>query len=135
MAAVLVDVGVAEVGLLDPRVAADHRRVTDGDDLAEVEDPDRVADAHHQVHVVLDHQDAHALGGEVLEQVAEVVGLGLVEARGRLVEQQQPGGAGQAAGQLEQPGGAGGDRVGPVVGVRRDADALEQPVDVGRRTA
>ena len=69
---------------------------------------------------------AAALGGELGEQLAERVGLGLVEARGRLVEQQQLGVAGQAAGQLEQPGGAGRDRVGALVGVRRDADPLEQ---------
>ena len=69
------------------------------------------------------------------EQLAERVGLGLVLARGRLVEQQQLRVAGQAAGQLEQPGGAGRDRVGALVGVRRDADPLEQPVDVGRAPA
>ena len=81
---------------------------------------------------MLDHEDAAALGGQVAEQLAERVGLGLVLARRRLVEQQQLRVAGQAAGQLEQPGGAGRDRVGPLLGVRRDADPLEQPVDVGR---
>ena len=75
---------------------------------------------------------AAALGGQLAQQLAERLGLGLVQARGRLVEQQQPRVAGQAAGQLEQPGGAGRDRVGALVGVRRDADPLEQPVDVGR---
>ena len=55
-------VGVAEVGLLHRGVVADLGRGAGGDDLAEVEDVDLVADRHDQVHVVLDHEDAAALG-------------------------------------------------------------------------
>ena len=46
---------------------------------------------HHERHVVLDEQDAEPVGGEVEQQLAERVGLVLVEARRRLVEQQHLG--------------------------------------------
>ena len=82
-------VGVAEVGLLHAGVVADLGRGAGGDHRAEVEDVDLVADRHHQVHVVLDHEDAAALGGQLAQQLAERLGLGLVLARRRLVEQQQ----------------------------------------------
>ena len=82
---------------------------------------------------MLDHEDAPALGRQVTQQLAERLGLGLVLARRRLVEEQQLRVAGQAPGQLEQPGDPGGDRVGPLVGVRRDPDALEQTVHVAAR--
>ena len=50
------------------------------------------------------------------EQVAELLALGVVEPGRRLVEEEQAGPGGQGAGQLEQPGLAGGQRVGRPVG-------------------
>src|ERR1700716_1968829 len=46
--------GLAEIGLDDRRVIANPRRLTAGDDLAEVEDDDLVGHPHDKVHVVLD---------------------------------------------------------------------------------
>ena len=57
--------------------------------------------------------------------VGEVLGLGLVLAGRRLVEQQQPGPGGQCPPQLDQPGLTGRERVGPHVGHGLEPDALE----------
>ena len=53
----------AEVGGDRPRVVADLRRRAAGDDLAEVEHDDLVADAEHEAHVVVDEQHGHAPSG------------------------------------------------------------------------
>ncbi len=97
----------------------------DGDDLAE---------PHHQRHVVLHDQHGHALVGQPVEDRREAVGLLLVETRCRLVEQQHRGPAGQGPGELQQPGVAGGQRVGPLVGLRRETDTGQQFVGDVRRT-
>src|SRR5437899_5192679 len=85
--------------------------------LAEVEDVDPLADREHQAHVVLHHEDAEvALGDEADEQLGELGALGGVEARRRLVEQEELRPPGQRPGQLHQAALAGGDlRRQPVV--------------------
>ena len=65
---------------------------------------------------MLDQQDRHAGAGQPGRAgVGEGLGLGLVQARRRLVEQQQPRAAGERAAQLDQPGLAGRQLVGPGV--------------------
>ena len=61
---------------------------------------------------MLDQQHRHAGLGQLAEQVAQLLALGVVEARGGLVEQEQARPGGQGAGQFEQAGLAGGQRVG-----------------------
>src|SRR5437763_9379439 len=104
---------LAEVGVADELAVADFGRGAGHEGLAEVEDVDRVADLEDQAHVVLDHEDADAaLGEEVGEEMAEGLALLDVEAGGRLVEEEDPGAAGQGPGQFDQPALAGGDLAG-----------------------
>ena len=80
---------LAEVGRDDGRVGADLGRRAGRDLTAEVEHGDPVADAHHEGHVVLDHEDAEP---PLLRQPAndrrELGRLGCAEPGRRLVEQQ-----------------------------------------------
>ena len=76
--------------------------------------------------------------GQLAQQTSERLGLGLVQARGRLVEQQHPRVGGQRPGQLDEPGLAGGQLVGPDVGhggQRRPGPAPRRPSDRGGRRA
>ena len=73
---------------------------------------------------------ARPSAGESLQQHAERLGLGLVQARGRLVEQQQLRLDRQRARHLEQPGDAGGHRVGALLDVALQPDRLDQLVDL-----
>ena len=98
---------------------------------AEVEDVDVGADPHHELHVVLDEQDAHAALGQLAEQVAELLALRVAQPRGRLVEQEEARPRGQRPGQLEQAGLPGGQGVGRPAGQRRQPDQGEDGVGVG----
>ena len=60
-----------------------------GDLLAEVEDHDLVGDVHHEGHVVLHDEDGDAPAPDQAMSSAEAAGLADVEARGRLVEQEE----------------------------------------------
>ena len=51
----------------------------------------RLGDLAHEVHVMLDGQDRHAVGIELLDDLARGVGLLRRHAGGRLVEQQKLG--------------------------------------------
>src|SRR5947207_1269387 len=65
---------------------------------------DELADVHDQRHVVLDQEDADVgAGAEALEDPADPGGLFGVEARRRLVEQEDPVPAGDRPGQFHQP--------------------------------
>src|SRR5512142_287738 len=80
--------GGAEIGRRHGRVVLDLARGARRDHLPEVEDHDRVADGHHQVHVMLDHHE-RSLGGQVADEPAELGQFALVQAAGGLVEQDQ----------------------------------------------
>ena len=82
--------GAAEIGLDHARVALHLRRRAEGQHLALVHRQHPVGDARDQRHVVLDHQHGDAeLVADVVDPEGHVVGLLDVQARGRLVEQQQ----------------------------------------------
>ena len=86
---------------------------------------------------MLDEQDRRCPSpASRVRSSAKALGLGLVEARGRLVEQQHPGPGGQRPGQLDEAGQAGGQRVGPLRRRRRvEADPVEharRPPSAGR---
>ena len=73
-----------------------------GDLLAVVEHRDPVADAHHDPHVVLDQQDRDPeVAADPADQVGHLARLDGVHPGRRLVEQEQPGVAGERAGDLE----------------------------------
>ena len=119
-------VALAEVGGAHDRVGLHLGGRAERDDLAEVEHVDVVARAHDQAHVVLDEHDREPGGGELDEQLRELRGLRLVEARRRLVEQDHARLGGERAGHLDQALRAGGQAVDALVGHRGEADALDQ---------
>ena len=115
----------AEVGGAD-RVAGAHVGRGALEDLgAEVQHVHVVADVHHQRHVVLHQEDADVpFRHDPGEYRAEAFSLRPVEAGRRLVEQQDVELPGQAAGQLDQP---------PLAGGQRRYRAVGQPGDPGQR--
>src|SRR5262245_40878358 len=81
----------AEVGLDDVRVGPHLGRRALGDLAAEVEHVHAVRDRHHEVHVVLDEEDREVvLLADPSDQAGELPDLLVVQAAGRLVEEQQP---------------------------------------------
>ena len=68
----------AQVGVEHRFVGLNLGRGAAGDHLAEVQHDDPSTHPHHQRHVVLDHQDRHAVGGQLQQKLAEALGLGLV---------------------------------------------------------
>ena len=79
-----------QVGLDDLRVLGHLLRRALGDLAPEVEHDDLVRDPHHHRHVVLDEQDREpVVVADLLDQLAELVDLGVGQAAGRLVEHQQ----------------------------------------------
>src|SRR5438105_5988591 len=93
-----------------PEICRTHQVAVQGvvrgsliDDLAEVQDVDPLADFGDQRHVVLDEEDPHSGFGDVVgENLAEGVGLGGIQPRGRLVQQQELERRGDRPGQLHQ---------------------------------
>ena len=95
-----------------------------GDLLAVVEDEHAVAEAHHELHVVLDQEDRRAVAADVLEQRAQRRGLGGVHSGRRLVEGEQPRIGGERAGDLELALVAVREVAREVVGATGDADVF-----------
>ena len=83
-----VDLRDAEVGVDDPLVLEHRGGVADGDEVTQLEHRDPVAEPRDEVELVVDDEERHALVAEVYEIPREVLGLRRVEARRRLVEQQ-----------------------------------------------
>ena len=117
---------VPEVGLDDLGVAADDRGLALGDLLAVVEDDDVVRDAHDHLHVVLHEQDGDAGGGDLGDQVVDLLGLDGVAAGGGLVEEEDAGLERQRAGDLEPLQRAVGERARLLLGGVAEADAVEE---------
>jgi hypothetical protein len=69
--------------------------------VAEVKHRDPVADAHHELHVVVDQQDGQPVLVEAFDQLANTLLLGRVHARRRLVEDEKPGLERECAGDLQ----------------------------------
>ena len=109
----LADLGgvVGEAGL---EVAADHAAddavLVDAvlldaerlDRLAVADDGDGVGDLLDLVELVADHDAGHALGAQPGDEVEQVLGVALVERRGRLVEDEQLDVLGQRLGDLDE---------------------------------
>ena len=81
---------------------------------------------HHQVHVMLDHEDGDAALADAQQQLPELGRLLRVQAGGRLVEQQQLRLGGERAGQLDPALQAIGEAAGRLVRQVREADEVEQ---------
>jgi len=82
------DLVEAALSDLDPVIERDHPIGAAGD----------------HVHVVLDHQDRYPpLVAQPPDQLGDLARLGGIHPGGRLVEQQQPGPAGERPGDLQPP--------------------------------
>ena len=112
--------------MLDAGVGLDRGRIADRDDLAEVQHVDEVAGPHDQTHVVFHHEHRKPVIGQTAQDGSEFVGLGVVQARRGLVEQQHPRAGGQRTRHLDEPGPTGGDAVDPLVGDIAQGQLLDQ---------
>src|SRR5438309_3995609 len=108
---------LAEVGRPHLLAGAHLLRRAVHEGLAEVEDVDPLADREHQAHVVLHHEDPEvAVLHQADEQLGELGALGGVEARRRLVHEEEVRAPGQRPGQFHEAALAGRDlRRQPVV--------------------
>ena len=118
----------AEVGGDHRRILLHFRRRSFGDLLAVVEHEHAVADAHHELHVVLDQQDRRAVAADVGEEPLERRRLGRVHSRRGLVEREQLRLGRERAGDLEAALVAVREVPGERVGALRDADVVEELV-------
>ena len=94
------------------------RRRALGDLLAVVEHQHAVADAHHQLHVVLDQQDRDAVVADASISLPSATRLGGVHAGRRLVEREQLRLGGERARDLQPALVAVGQAAGGIVGAR-----------------
>src|SRR5262245_40075034 len=125
----------AEVSVEHAGVGPDRRRRAGRDDRAVVEHRDVMAQAHHELHVVLDNQERLAPGIQLPDPVSQLVDQRGVHAAGWLVEQHDRRVCDQHVGELEQLALAVRERPGELASVPGDAGELEQlhgPVPVGR---
>ena len=92
----------AQIGLDDRRVGLDVVGGPLGDDAAEVQHADALADPHDQIHVVLDEHDGNLEGvPDFADVVHQLRRLRRVHPRRRLVEQQKAGSGGQGPDNLQ----------------------------------
>src|SRR5207302_2903197 len=116
----------SEVGRNHPLVFLHFARRPLRDLLAEVEGPHLVGELHDEVHVMLHDQQRQVVALlNVLDQSDQVGHLLVVEASCRLVEEEQPGVAGEAAGELDGLEGSERQAGDGSVGEVGDADVLE----------
>ena len=103
------------------------------DQAAERQHMHDIGHPHDESHVVFDHENRHTGVADLAEQPGEVFGLTGIEARGRLVEQQQPRSVGQSSSELDQSGLAGRQAIGPNVGHVSQAEPVDEFVGASRR--
>ena len=108
------------------RVVADRLGRPFGDDAAEVQHGNALAQAHHETHVVLDHEDRVAARLDVFDLGHQVDLLAGVHAGDWLVEQQQLGLGGQRPREFELALVAIGEVVGNVMRLVVELDPREQ---------
>ena len=91
-----------EVCLGDRGVVPDRGGRTGGDERAEVEDVDLVAQAEHEAHVVVDEENGDPAVAHRAQAVGQPPALSAIETGGRLVEEQQRRTAGQGTGDRDE---------------------------------
>ena len=105
-----------------------------GDDLAEVEHHDLVADAQHEAHVVVDEQDGHALARAARAGARRARRSRRCPGRRRARPSAPAAGAGRARGRRRRAcGGRGESSVGRRSATSVEPAQLERPVDVVAR--
>ena len=119
---------LAQVGFDDLGVVADLVGGALGDDPAEVQHRDALADAHDQIHVMLDQQDGDVeLVPDAADDLHQLGGLGGVHAGGGLVQQQQLGAGGQGADDLQPALGAVGQAACLLAGQVGHVEDVQKP--------
>ena len=96
---------------------------------------DTVRHAHDELHGVLDQCDGHPAGGDLPDQLLDLLGLDVVAAGGWFVEKQEIGLGGQCAGELEPLQRAVGKGRSGTVGMLGETDESEQLAPFGRGRA
>ena len=116
-------------------IVLDLARRAARDDAAGVEHDHLVGDAHDQRHVVLDHHDGDAAVAHRAQQLGELGGLGVVESRRRLVEQQQARPRHQRAHHLQELLPAHRQIGGGHVAERREPDEIQERIGLRASSA
>src|SRR5471032_2347437 len=116
----------SEVGVDHRLIALYFRRQTFGDRFAVFQHRDAVAQAHHQLDVVLDQQHGLAFVLDLDQQLAQRQLFGGVHAGGRLVERQQLRIGGQRAGDFQAELIAIRQETRGALGELADADEVQQ---------
>jgi hypothetical protein len=98
-----IDLTLAEIALGYVRAIADHVRRSGGGDRPHAQDMDDVGTLAHQRQAVLDQHGSYTERSNVGEGRSEDGDIGLVQPRGRLVEQNDTAVRGQGAPDLEEP--------------------------------
>ncbi len=109
-----------EIRVDDALVLEHGRRISDGDEVAELEHRDPVTEAGDEVQLVVDDEQRDTFVAQVTEISRELRGLRVVETGGRFVEHQHLRLRGNGAGDLEQPSLAVGEPPGRRLGVRAE---------------
>ena len=117
--------GLAEHLLHRPLDRHPLARLAGDDDLAAAQDRDPVGDGEDVLEEVGDVDDADAAVAEVADDLQQALGLGFLQGRGRLVEDQDVGLVEQRAGDLDQLLLAEAQRGERAVEVDVEADRLE----------
>ena len=108
-------------------------RRTFGDLAAVVEHDDFVGDAHDQAHIMLDEQQRDPRVPQAQQQLAQLDFLGVVQSRGRLIEEQDPRLHREASRNLQQPPLPESKRFDVLVRQMREADARQQALRILHR--
>mmetsp|Transcript_1047 Transcript_1047/g.2758 ORF Transcript_1047/g.2758 Transcript_1047/m.2758 type:complete len:297 (+) Transcript_1047:2737-3627(+) len=119
-------VASAQIGFDDLLVALHLGRRALGDLLAVVQHRHAVAQAHHQLHVMLDQQDGAAVLADAVDQLAQHDLFGRIHAGGGLIERDQLGVGGQGPGDLQAALVAVAQSPRLEFGVLADADVVQQ---------
>src|SRR5215472_13992583 len=124
--AVIVFLCRSEVGVEHPAVVADLLRRARDHRVPVVEDGHLIAQAHHELHVVLHDEERGPLPVQLADPLRDGADQGRVHPAGRLVEQDDLRAGDQHVGQFQQLALAVGERLGPVAGQLGDAGELQQ---------
>ena len=89
-----------------------------------------LADPHDERDIVFYQQDTQTVRGQTDEQVAEGLGLGVIEPGCRLVQQQHGRTSGESASQFDQAGVSCGQGADQLFGQGAERQLLEDQVDL-----
>src|SRR5690606_27220091 len=116
---------ISQVGGHDVWAGSDHFRLAVGDLLAVVHDHDTVGQLHDGLHVVLDHEHAHAFFANALHELQHLRRFHCVQAGHHLIQQKQLRLRGQGLGDLETLASGQRQRACNLLGARAEAHTFD----------